>query len=625
MNHTCSNLGKQLNSRDDSKQDSKAYNQTHQLNNNLKKIISLSAGCTLFTGLANAQSPVVYGCNALDDGTKADCQTTTKHDVDEKVKNLNSPSVQHNLNVQWSTTSRDSANQPILVSDGSAMVDKSDISHPESSDTGHSESDASHLESSDTGRSESDAGHPESAKDSNKDSRPSQNTQESKLDPLPTSTQIYGNTIDLNEDPSILDASSQNLRIGDRGKTVRILQEKLNKAGFTTKVDGIFGKDTKQAVRGFQKSQNLSPDGIVGPETSALLLGNVAPDTLSPTAGVPKSKTGIQNIATASSQQTGFINDDANVSVVSAPAVGINKSITQVSNPDGSPDDDGVIDQAGDMIKYSIKVKNAGNVTLTGVTVDDPLTSGILMANGTLPVGDEQTFNVTYTVTQSDIDNNGAGLGLGLGSIDNEATVGSRQTSMKRDSEAVPVQQTPALRVNKNVVGIDTKNDGRLDREGDIIEYVIEVENTGNQTLTNVSVDDPQLGKRVLNQLAPGEIQNFTARYGLTQADIDSNGDGDGDIDNTVKVITDQTGAVEDFAEVPVEQNPDITVEKRVIEQDKNGDGTLNNAGETITYEVIVTNTGNQTLTNVSIQDSLLSSWIVRDLTLAPGASDSYT
>lgn len=590
MNHSHSDLRKQVDSQGDSKQDLKIQNQTHQLNNNLKKIISLSAGCTLFTGLANVQSPVVYACDSLEDSNKTDCQKTEKHDVDENVTNLNSPSVQQNLNVQWSASSGDSAKKPILVSDGSAATDEVKSSSPKA------------VQNS------------------------SQHVAGKALEPLPTSTRIYGDTIDLNGD---LSAADSHLSVGDTGDAVRALQERLNAAGFTVNVDGIFGHDTEQAVREFQESKDLPQDGIVGSETSALIFSNATSDNLSPTAGVVISSTGLQNIAMASSQETDYINDDANVSVVSRASVGINKSITQVFDPNGSPDDDGIVDEAGDLIRYSIKVKNAGNVTLTGVTVEDPLTDGILMANGILPVGEEQSFDVTYTVTQSDIDNNGSidknGPDVGLGSIDNKATVNSDQTAEKSDSEAVSVKQTPALRVNKSAVGIDTKNDGRLNSAGDIIEYIVTVENTGNQTLTNVSVDDPQLGQRILGQLAPGTAQNFTARYRLTQDDIDNNGGGDGDIDNTVEVTTDQTGSIEDFAEVPVEQNPDIKVEKRVIDQDGSGDGTLNNAGETVTYEVIVTNTGNQTLTNVSIQDSLLSSWIVRDLTLAPGERESYT
>lgn len=568
--------------------DSESSTRANDLSPNLKKIISISAGCTLLTGLANSQAATAYACESVEDkNSEADCQTQERENLDVDVSNLNSPSVQQDLNVQWSTVSANAKDKPVLVSDGAIAVDQ------------------------------------ETATDVD------QALSDDDLEPLPTSNRIYGETIDLQEGYAA--TSIPVLKRGARGDEVSRVQQKLNEAGITIKVDGIFGKATQQAVRDFQKAQNLPQDGVVGSETSKALFGPDVTVSLSPTAGVPKVGTGkagagIQNIASASSQETDFVNDYENVSVVSRPAVGINKSIVQVFDPDGTPDDDGVVDEAGDMIRYSIKVKNAGNVTLTGVTVDDPLTGGLLTTGATLAVGAEQTFDASYTVTQTDMDNNGAGLGFNLGSIDNEVTVNSYEIGVKGDTEAVPVKQTPAIKVNKSAVGIDTKNDGRLNQAGDIIEFIIEIENTGNQTLTNVSINDPELGiNRVIGQLAPGATQNFVGRYRLTQADIDSNGGGDGDIDNTVEVTTDQTGLSKDFVEVEVEQNPDIKVEKRVIDQDSSGDGTLNNAGETVVYEVIVTNTGNQTLTNVSIQDSLLGSWIIRGLTLAPGASQSFT
>ena len=63
------------------------------------------------------------------------------------------------------------------------------------------------------------------------------------------------------------------LKLGYRGKYVKILQEKLN-LELTKKlvVDGIFGKKTLQAVLSFQRNNHLQIDGIVGPQTWAELL-----------------------------------------------------------------------------------------------------------------------------------------------------------------------------------------------------------------------------------------------------------------------------------------------------------------------------------------------------------------
>lgn len=61
-------------------------------------------------------------------------------------------------------------------------------------------------------------------------------------------------------------------RGGDPAK-IRQLQERLNQRGARLRVDGRFGARTQAAVRRFQKTNELSPDGIVGPETLRALNG----------------------------------------------------------------------------------------------------------------------------------------------------------------------------------------------------------------------------------------------------------------------------------------------------------------------------------------------------------------
>lgn len=61
------------------------------------------------------------------------------------------------------------------------------------------------------------------------------------------------------------------LRLGDSGDEVKTLQMKLNKVGANLLVDGQFGPRTEQAVRTFQTVKNITPDGVVGPETWAAL------------------------------------------------------------------------------------------------------------------------------------------------------------------------------------------------------------------------------------------------------------------------------------------------------------------------------------------------------------------
>ena len=60
------------------------------------------------------------------------------------------------------------------------------------------------------------------------------------------------------------------LRKGSRGAEVARLQEILH----LDNVDSVFGEQTLQAVKAFQREHNLFPDGIVGPKTWDLLLAD---------------------------------------------------------------------------------------------------------------------------------------------------------------------------------------------------------------------------------------------------------------------------------------------------------------------------------------------------------------
>lgn len=61
------------------------------------------------------------------------------------------------------------------------------------------------------------------------------------------------------------------LSLGDRGRQVKLLQEKLNAAGADLETDGEFGRGTLAAVMDFQATNGLTVDGIVGPRTRRLL------------------------------------------------------------------------------------------------------------------------------------------------------------------------------------------------------------------------------------------------------------------------------------------------------------------------------------------------------------------
>ena len=83
-------------------------------------------------------------------------------------------------------------------------------------------------------------------------------------------------------------AAGELLRYGSRGESVRQVQSRLNGLGYWCgTADGIFGVNTRSAVRRFQSAKGLSVDGIVGPKTYSAL--GISPSSSSSSGGYSSS------------------------------------------------------------------------------------------------------------------------------------------------------------------------------------------------------------------------------------------------------------------------------------------------------------------------------------------------
>jgi uncharacterized repeat protein (TIGR01451 family) len=237
--------------------------------------------------------------------------------------------------------------------------------------------------------------------------------------------------------------------------------------------------------------------------------------------------------------------------------------------------------------------------------------SGDTDTDGKLDVDETWTYSAAHTVTQAEIDSNGGGDG----DLDNTATADSNESDPDSDDESVPVGQNAALNIVKTAAA------GQVaDQAGELITYDITVQNTGNQTLTGVTVSDPFADAGITrnadlvgdndNNLEVGETWSYTAQHTVTQAEIDSNGGGDGDLDNTATADSDQTGPDTDDESVPVSQNPALDLTKYVSVDggttwfDANSpSGPLLLSGSNPMFRYEVENIGNVTLTGLTVVD----------------------
>jgi uncharacterized repeat protein (TIGR01451 family) len=225
------------------------------------------------------------------------------------------------------------------------------------------------------------------------------------------------------------------------------------------------------------------------------------------------------------------------------------------------------------------------------VSVTDPGTGAVLGTCApaiptTLLPGASVVCTAIHTVTQSDID---------AGRYTNVAIGDSNETAPGTDDETVPIVQSPALSVLKEVTST-----GPYESVGDVVAYSITITNTGNQVLTGVAVTDPGVGAvlgactpAIPTTLALGARVVCTASHAVTQSDIDA-----GRYTNVAIGDSNQTNPDGDDETVPIAQHPALEVLKTVIST-----GPYDSVGDVITYSITATNTGNQTLTGVSLTD----------------------
>jgi uncharacterized repeat protein (TIGR01451 family) len=300
-------------------------------------------------------------------------------------------------------------------------------------------------------------------------------------------------------------------------------------------------------------------------------------------------------------------------------------------------DDDDVIDSPLDDVTYTITIVNDGNVTLHDVDVDTSLSASPMThieTGGTgingddiLDVGETWTYTTTYDVVQSDIDNGGV-VDDDL-SIDNTATVTTAQTDPDTASASVDVDQNPA--VTLDVAGsLDDGANNRPDA-GETISYTFTVTNSGNMTLFGVNVTDPDVdvSGTPITSLAPGASNNtaFTGSYAIEQADIDA-----GEFNNT-STANAHAGApggpavsASDDETVDLPQHVQMLFEKIGEWIDADMDG-IAEEGEVIEYTFRIENTGNVTLTEIGVSDTLGDVIVFGSNipSLAPGAVDDTT
>lgn len=291
------------------------------------------------------------------------------------------------------------------------------------------------------------------------------------------------------------------------------------------------------------------------------------------------------------------------IGVLADTAVTVNQSINLTKSADVS-----YYTSAGETITFTYTITNEGPLPLIpgqDIAIRDGLVGNFTCGkiSSAIPTGGTHSCTVTYTVTADDMNadriasNAIAGVGTRLQSF------ASRLQS--ETARAVVQRATPSLTVTS------ATDVASVSQAGDVVNHTITLTNSGTLPITGLSVRDPVLTGlsctpgRGANpgDLAPGDVTTCTGLYIATQADFDTNGGGDGVIRSSATVTGRAAGGRDVISEtsevsIAVELNPALGVTKTA------DDTTDVVVGQVITYTYVVTNTGNQTITNVFLSEA---------------------
>ena len=304
----------------------------------------------------------------------------------------------------------------------------------------------------------------------------------------------------------------------------------------------------------------------------------------------------------------------------------------------------------GDELNYSFTYTNTGNVTLHDIEFTDKMLSdaGVEIKwdwtkaaskgeTASLLPGETITGTATYKLTQADIDRKGVKNVI----IANAKDPNEDPVDPVEDTVETEIVNNPKLVLTKDVDKEEIKNA----KAGDILNYTFTIKNTGDTTLLSVVINDKLEEIKDLKidwksstdeetedgVLSPGEEVKGSAAYEVTQSDINAGkvvnvafatGHTPGDPEEPVN-------SPEDDAETILEQTSKITIIKSVDLT------TLTDpaVGTVLTYTFKITNTGNTTLKDISITDTLTGKGLSaiaykynsKDKTLDPGESMTAT
>ena len=258
--------------------------------------------------------------------------------------------------------------------------------------------------------------------------------------------------------------------------------------------------------------------------------------------------------------------------------------------------------EVGDVINYTYTVTNNSNITLASLVVTDNKIAQVVCSPTVLAPTAVATCTGSYITTQEDVD---AGSVVNLANATAQTPQNTAVNSAQTE-ETVPAEQRKSLSLDK------TSDPKAYTQIGEVIKYEFIVTNTGNTTLKGpFSISDPTVTgitcPSTPTSLTPGAALTCTASYSITQADMDK-----GQVSNTATASGGGVTSNEDTNIITTQKLPSLTLKKTFTKfEDATTDAGTESAGiitvgDKLFYDIVVTNSGNVTLTTpILVNDPL--------------------
>ncbi len=269
-----------------------------------------------------------------------------------------------------------------------------------------------------------------------------------------------------------------------------------------------------------------------------------------------------------------------------APTIAPAVEVTKTADPP--------VVHAGDAVTFSVAVKNTGDSPLAPVKVTDDTTTSCSRTFAGLAAGATQTYTCTAnpsTTTTSHV----TATGTDLAGQPVAATASATVTVI-----------TPALTLTKNAAP------GTV-RVGDPITFTITVANAGDAPLTEVAVTDDRTPAcaRTIGALPPRGRQTYTCTTPAPPDDFTNTAAASGkdELGRRVKVTDDAVvDVIHPGVALAAQASPAAVRE-----------------GDTVTWTITATNTGDVPLTGVTVADDQVAGCAKPLGTLQPQATSAYT